>query len=105
MLEAGYFLPKKPFFENIGTILTYAVVGTVINAFGIGLTLYGAYKVGAFGDFDEDGKELTCVEFLLFGSIMSAVDPVTVISVFEDVHVHTTLYIRLVVLNSGNHMI
>ena len=39
-------------------------------------------------------KNLTSVEFLLFGSIMSAVDPVTVIAVFQEVHVHDTLYIR-----------
>lgn len=61
MLEAGYFMPKKAFFNNIGTILTYAVIGTLFNAFAIGLTLYGAYRVGAFPGIDdgiEDGKSL-----------------------------------------------
>ena len=93
------------------------------KAFGIGLTLFGVYKAGGFGTFEAvralptspitnytelssnftevaeieivtEAKNLTSVEFLLFGSIMSAVDPVTVIAVFQEVHVHDTLYIR-----------
>ena len=44
VLEAGYFMPKDAFFNNIGTILTYAVVGTLINSFATGTALYGVYK-------------------------------------------------------------
>jgi NhaP-type Na+/H+ or K+/H+ antiporter len=44
VLEAGYFMPKDAFFNNIGTILTYAVVGTLINSFATGSALYGVYK-------------------------------------------------------------
>lgn len=40
-LDAGYFMPSKPFLENIGTLLSCAVVGTMRNEFGIGLSLYG----------------------------------------------------------------
>lgn len=105
MLDAGYFMPKRAFFNNIGTILTYAVIGTMFNAFAIGLTLYGAYLVGAFPGID-DGleKNLGVLECLLFGSIMSAVDPVTVISVFEQLHVNTVLYISVFgesIINDG----
>ena len=53
MLEAGYFMPKKAFFDNICTILTYAVIGTLFNAMAIGFTLYGAYVAGAFVGIDE----------------------------------------------------
>ena len=56
MLEAGYNLPKKAFFDNLGSILTYAVVGTLFNAFAIGLSLYGAYCAGLMPGID-DGHE------------------------------------------------
>ena len=36
---------------------------------------------------------LNILHCLLFGSIISAVDPVAVISVFEEIHVNTVLYI------------
>jgi len=40
VMEAGYFMPKEPFFENLGTILTYAIIGTIFNALAIGTSLY-----------------------------------------------------------------
>ena len=38
-------------------------------------------------------QELGLMECLLFGSIISAVDPVAVIAVFEEIHVNIVLYI------------
>lgn len=66
MLEAGYFLPKRAFFDNIGTILTYAVIGTIFNALAIGYSLYGAYLIGLLDGID-DGMEkpLGVIECLL----------------------------------------
>ena len=43
VLEAGYFLPNKDFFQNIGTLITYAVVGTLWNIAATGsLSTYDA---------------------------------------------------------------
>lgn len=36
ILDAGYFMPNRLFFDNIGTILLMAVVGTVFNVSTIG---------------------------------------------------------------------
>jgi len=36
ILDAGYFMPNRLFFNNLGTILAMAVVGTIWNVFSIG---------------------------------------------------------------------
>ena len=90
VFEAGYFMPKDPFFDNIGTILTYALVGTFFNAMAIGGSIFAVVKYGLVPGFEE---EISLVHCLLFGSIVSAVDPVAVIAVFDEIHVNMTLYI------------
>ena len=42
---------------------------------------------------DAHESKLGILECLLFGSIISAVDPVAVIAVFEEIHVNLVLYI------------
>ncbi|XP_006917231.1 sodium/hydrogen exchanger 3 [Pteropus alecto] len=88
VLDAGYFMPNRLFFSNLGTILLYAVVGTVWNAATTGLSLYGVFLSGLMGDLD-----IGLLDFLLFGSLIAAVDPVAVLAVFEEVHVNEVLFI------------
>ncbi|XP_006027051.1 sodium/hydrogen exchanger 2-like [Alligator sinensis] len=88
VLDAGYFMPSRPFFENIGTILLYAVVGTIVNVVGIGFSLYGICQVKAF-----HLQDISLLHNLLFGSLIAAVDPVAVLSVFEEIHVNEKLHI------------
>ncbi len=106
----------QDFLENIGTILTFAVFGTIFNAIMIGFTLYAAFSLGWMPGLDnEEGgilrtlffhkkhfQDLGAREFLLFGSIMSAVDPVTVIAVFNEIHVHAVLYERVKFITSND---
>uniref|UniRef100_A0AAY4BUR8 Sodium/hydrogen exchanger n=1 Tax=Denticeps clupeoides TaxID=299321 RepID=A0AAY4BUR8_9TELE len=88
ILDAGYFLPMRPFSENVGTILVFAVVGTLWNAFFMGATLFGVCQ--AVGGQLESVGLLAC---LLFGAIVSAVDPVAVLAVFEEIHINELLHI------------
>ncbi|MBN3311139.1 SL9A3 protein, partial [Amia calva] len=88
ILDAGYFMPNKLFFGNLGAILVFAVIGTCWNAATVGLSLWGVYLGGIMGDI-----QISLLEFLLFGSLLSAVDPVAVIAVFEEVHVDEVLFI------------
>ncbi|XP_078689630.1 sodium/hydrogen exchanger 3-like [Branchiostoma floridae x Branchiostoma belcheri] len=91
VVDAGYFMPNRAFFDNIASILTYAVVGTLWNTFGISMSLYGCAKLGWLGSVS-DISPLRC---LLFGSLISAVDPVAVLAVFEEVHVNELLHITV----------
>ncbi|XP_076136554.1 Na(+)/H(+) exchanger beta isoform X1 [Alosa pseudoharengus] len=88
ILDAGYFLPIRPFTENMGTILIFAVVGTLWNAFFVGGALYGICQLE--GVHLKNYDLLSC---LLFGSIISAVDPVAVLAVFEEIHINELLHI------------
>ncbi|XP_072461409.1 sodium/hydrogen exchanger 3 isoform X2 [Notamacropus eugenii] len=88
VLDAGYFMPNRLFFGNLGTILLYAVIGTVWNAATTGLSLYGVYLSGIMGELN-----IGLLDFLLFGSLIAAVDPVAVLAVFEEVHVNEVLFI------------
>jgi len=53
----------------------------------IGFSLYG------LGLLDLYGIELPLLQTLLFASLISAVDPVAVLAVFEEIHVNEILYI------------
>ncbi|XP_044028809.1 sodium/hydrogen exchanger 3-like isoform X2 [Siniperca chuatsi] len=99
ILDTGYSMPNKLFFSNMGAILVYAVIGTVWNAATLGLSLWGCDKGGAMGDL-----EIGLLQYLLFGSLIAAVDPVAVIAVFEQVHVNEVLFILVFgesLLNDG----
>nr|XP_020458267.1 sodium/hydrogen exchanger 5 isoform X1 [Monopterus albus] len=87
--DAGYFMPARLFFDNLGAILTYAVVGTLWNAFCTGFCLYTAKLLGVI----DERVQADLMDFLLFGALISAVDPVAVLAVFEEVHVNDTLFI------------
>ncbi|XP_023565112.1 sodium/hydrogen exchanger 5 isoform X4 [Octodon degus] len=89
VLDSGYFMPSRLFFDNLGAILTYAVVGTLWNAFTTGAALWGLQQAGLVASRVQAGL----LDFLLFGSLISAVDPVAVLAVFEEVHVNETLFI------------
>ncbi|XP_077431804.1 Na(+)/H(+) exchanger beta isoform X1 [Vanacampus margaritifer] len=91
ILDAGYFLPIRPFMENLGTILMFAVVGTLWNAFFIGGLLYAVCQIQPNNPSDLHSLEL--LPCLLFGSIISAVDPVAVLAVFEEIHINELLHI------------
>ncbi|XP_022704174.1 sodium/hydrogen exchanger 3-like isoform X5 [Varroa jacobsoni] len=88
ILDAGYFMPNRSFFDNLGTILMYAVVATVWNALTVGLCHWGVGLTEFYGP-----TPIGILECFLFASIIAAVDPVAVLAVFEEIHVNDLLYI------------
>ncbi|XP_041455222.1 sodium/hydrogen exchanger 8-like [Lytechinus variegatus] len=84
IFESGYSLHKGNFFQNIGSILVFAIFGTIISTLivGGGVYLLGQAKVA---------YELTLVESFAFGSLISAVDPVATLAIFSALDVHPLL--------------
>ncbi|CAJ0949748.1 unnamed protein product, partial [Mesorhabditis belari] len=89
IFDAGYFMPNRALFENFGSVLLFAVVGTVWNTMAIGSALYFLSLYEWFS------VSFEIFEVLTFASLISAVDPVAVIAVFEEVHVNEFLFINV----------
>ncbi|XP_056450040.1 sodium/hydrogen exchanger 6-like [Gadus chalcogrammus] len=93
IFHAGYSLKRRHFFRNIGSILTYAFVGTVISCLVIGSIMYGVVTfMKAVGQL---GGDFFFTDCLLFGAIVSATDPVTVLAIFNELKVDVDLYALL----------
>ncbi|XP_059053884.1 sodium/hydrogen exchanger 8 [Achroia grisella] len=84
IFESGYNLHKGNFFQNIGSILLFAIVGTAISAFVIGA---GIYLLG----LAQVVYRLSFVESFAFGSLISAVDPVATVAIFHALDVDPVL--------------
>ncbi|KAH7714390.1 Na+/H+-exchanging protein [Aphelenchoides avenae] len=89
IFDAGYFMPNRQLFDNIDSVLLFAIVGTVWNAVSIGSTLLFMSKYGMFS------AQFSGFEIFLFSSLISAVDPVAVIAVFEEIQVNEFLFINV----------
>ncbi|XP_045143404.1 sodium/hydrogen exchanger 9 [Echinops telfairi] len=94
IFHAGYSLKKKHFFQNLGSILTYAFLGTAISCIVIGLIMYGFVKAMVNAGQLKNG-DFHFTDCLFFGSLMSATDPVTVLAIFHELHVDPKLYTLL----------
>uniref|UniRef100_A0A0K0F8Z8 Sodium/hydrogen exchanger n=1 Tax=Strongyloides venezuelensis TaxID=75913 RepID=A0A0K0F8Z8_STRVS len=89
IFDAGYCMPNRQLFENIGSVMLFAIVGTIFNAVLISTSLY------VCGQFDFFSVKFTFVEICLFAALISAVDPVAVIAIFEEIHINELLFTNL----------
>ncbi|XP_063239988.1 Na(+)/H(+) exchanger beta-like [Bacillus rossius redtenbacheri] len=96
ILESAYSLYDRAFAFNFHTILLYAVIGTLINTFLIGPALFGLSEAGMIGPMarTEDGVlyHVSLIDCLVFSALISAVDPVAVLAIFQEVGVNKDLY-------------
>ncbi|XP_066518904.1 sodium/hydrogen exchanger 7 isoform X3 [Hoplias malabaricus] len=93
IFHAGYSLKKRHFFRNLGSIITYAFLGTAISCFVIGNLMYGVVKLmQVVGQLTDKFYYTDC---LFFGAIISATDPVTVLAIFNELHADVDLYALL----------
>ncbi|XP_066583068.1 sodium/hydrogen exchanger 6 isoform X3 [Prorops nasuta] len=87
IFHAGYSLKRKYFFRNLGAILMYALLGTTISAFTIGALMYAFIQL-----MPRLSTSFTFLDTLYFGALISPTDPLTIISIFNDLHVDVNLY-------------
>ncbi|NXL86904.1 SL9A6 protein, partial [Alectura lathami] len=90
---AGYSLKRRHFFRNLGSILAYAFLGTAISCLVIGSVMYGC--VALMKVTGQLGGDFYFTDCLLFGAIVSATDPVTVLAIFHELQVDVELYALL----------
>lgn len=84
IFESGYNLHKGNFFQNIGSIMVFAIFGTMISAFVIGAGIY-------FLGLAQVAYKLSFIESFAFGSLISAVDPVATVAIFHALDVDPVL--------------
>ena len=85
IFQSGFSLAPKPFFSNFGAIVTFAILGTLIASIVTGVLVY-------LGGLTYLMYRLPFVECLMFGALISATDPVTVLSIFQELGTDTNLY-------------
>lgn len=84
IFESGYNLHKGNFFQNIGSIMVFAILGTAISALVVG---GGVYLLG----LADIVYPLDFIQSFAFGSLISAVDPVATLAIFQALDVEPVL--------------
>eukprot|EP00064_Thunnus_orientalis_P000047 superscaffoldBa00000002_g47 len=90
IFHGAYTLNQKRFIDNLGSVLTFAFVGTIITFMIIGACVYGFTRLMVLLGQAADGDFLL-TDCLLFGAIMSATDPVSVLGLLSDLRVDLDL--------------
>ncbi|KAI8817621.1 Sodium/hydrogen exchanger family-domain-containing protein [Fimicolochytrium jonesii] len=91
ILNSGYDMKRKHFFRNIGSILTFALIGTVISTIVIGVLVKLAVNFLEITHI-HTALNLTMLDCIVFGAILSSTDPVTILSIFHQAKVDPKLY-------------
>ncbi|XP_040922166.1 sodium/hydrogen exchanger 9-like [Toxotes jaculatrix] len=94
IFHGAYTLNQRRFLENMGSVLTFAFLGTIISCMTIGACVYGFTRLMVLLGRAADG-DFFLTDCLLFGAIMSATDPVSVLGLLSELHVDLDLHTLL----------
>lgn len=83
IFEAALTIDKRAFRRDLFPILTLAVFGTLFSAVAIG---YITFHIGSWGH----NSSLPLLDSLIFGALMSSIDPVATLSILSGVGVKQT---------------
>ena len=76
IFAAGFNIDLNAFFGSLGPTLFFAFIGTLLSTFVVGGLVYGAGQLGWC-------YPLGLCAALVFGALISATDPVSVLAVFQ----------------------
>ena len=104
IFEAGFSLKQTHFFDNLGTILLFAVVGTALTMGVVGLLVLRAGQAGWFAEeiaagaaaHDDALDFSTPRDAYTFGALISATDPVATLSIMGAFTLHNPMLFTLV---------
>ncbi|KAH8934418.1 hypothetical protein BDL97_18G082500 [Sphagnum fallax] len=85
IFESGFSLHPKPFFSNFGAICIFAILGTFIASIITGILVY-------LGGLFFLMYRLPFQESVMFGALISATDPVSVLAIFQELGTDVNLY-------------
>uniref|UniRef100_A0A8P4K695 Sodium/hydrogen exchanger n=1 Tax=Dicentrarchus labrax TaxID=13489 RepID=A0A8P4K695_DICLA len=94
IFHGAYTLNQKRFIENLGSILSFAFLGTIISCMTIGACVYGFTRLMVLLGQAADG-DFFLTDCLMFGAIISATDPVSVLGLLSDLRVDVDLHTLL----------
>lgn len=73
IFESGFSVHRQSLFRNMGSILTFAIIGTFLSVFGIGGFLFVTAKAR--------GYTFSFLDCMIVGSVLSSTDPVATLSI------------------------
>jgi len=85
IFESGFSLETSSFFRNFDGICALAFVGTAISTVCVGVFVWLCGVIGLI-------TSLSITHCLIFGALVSATDPVTVLAVFQELGVNPDLF-------------
>mmetsp|Transcript_16656 Transcript_16656/g.38449 ORF Transcript_16656/g.38449 Transcript_16656/m.38449 type:complete len:732 (-) Transcript_16656:2548-4743(-) len=84
IFEAALSIDKKAFRRDLWPILLFAGIGTAFSSISIGWMVYNVSNLGT------NGTNLPWLDSLVFGSLISSIDPVATLSILAGVGVSQT---------------
>ncbi|KAL7505383.1 hypothetical protein ACHAXN_002876 [Cyclotella atomus] len=94
IFEAALTVNKKEFRRRRGSIMVFAVLGTLLSSFITGTITF--YSAKYFGD-----EPIELLDALVFGSLISSIDPVAILSVLTSLNMSETDTIYILVFGES----
>ena len=96
IMDSAFAIYHREFLHHLPVIALFAIVGTLVNTFAIGgsLLLVQSTKGLTLPNPNDttNGTQLDPMNALTFSAMISAVDPVAVLAIFQEIGVNTGLY-------------